>query len=305
MSKETSYRKIAWDYAKRAPGALLRRYRALNPWGKLVVWLWILFEIALLTFIIIVTPSRIAQYLYDLAQRLSHNPFGWLIFSVAIVVASFPPIIGHTTAMTMCGFAYGVKGFAVAGPASSVGSAIVFVVLRYFFSRRLRQWSSDSDKWQALETVIKAKGLPLIILVRASPLPPWIYANAMFASIENVSLPQFIVATFFVYPKIFVNVFIGSRAAALSDGDQRAHMDTPTKILNSLLVVGGILWVLVSGALIYYYMKKQLRAADVPPEVDELAEEAIDDIDEGAPLLRTFSDPVDKNTSRSAERLSV
>lgn len=27
----------------------------------------------------------------------------------------------------------------------------------------------------------KAKGLPLVILIRMSPLPPWVYANTLFA----------------------------------------------------------------------------------------------------------------------------
>ena len=45
-------------------------------------------------------------------------------------------------------------------------------------------------------------------------------------SIEPVALWQFVVATLFIFPKLALHVFIGSRIAALSDGDQRDHMDT-------------------------------------------------------------------------------
>ena len=106
-------------------------------------------------------------------------------------------MIGHTTLLNLCGFAYGMKGFLIAGPASLVASTIVFIVLRYLFSGVIRSWSEKNETWRALETVIvsffpcflllwptiiqDAKGLPLIILIRISPLPPWVYSNALFA----------------------------------------------------------------------------------------------------------------------------
>ncbi|KAK0190993.1 hypothetical protein F5146DRAFT_579775 [Armillaria mellea] len=169
-------------------------------------------------FVVIVSPSRIAQYLYDQASRLSHMRLGWLILTGAIVGVSFPPLIGHSTLLTLCGFAFGMKGFAIGAGGSLVGSAFVFVLLRLCFSSRLRKWSSHNEKWQALESVVRAKGLPLIILIRVSPFPPWVYSNSLFAgefpsfegaitltfmvqSIEAVSLWQFVVATCFSLPQ--------------------------------------------------------------------------------------------------------
>ena len=70
------------------------------------------------------------------------------------VLISFPPCIGHTTIVTLCGFAYGMSGWFIAAPASLVGSATAFVVLRFLFSRRLQKWSSTNEKWQALEAVV-------------------------------------------------------------------------------------------------------------------------------------------------------
>lgn len=49
--------------------------------------------------------------------------------------------------------------------------------------------------------------------------------NDVTQSIGPVKLWQFVVAQTFVFPKILLSVFIGSRAAALADGDQRGHMD--------------------------------------------------------------------------------
>lgn len=74
--------------------------------------------------------------------------------SYELVVVSFPPLIGHTTTVTLCGFAYGMKGFFIASSASLFGSALVFIVLRFLFAERLRGWSTQNTKWTALESVV-------------------------------------------------------------------------------------------------------------------------------------------------------
>lgn len=107
-------------------------------------------------------------------------------------------MIGHTTVLNLCGFTYGMKGFLVAAPASLAASAVVFIILRYLFGEMLRSWSKENKMWRALEAVIvsisyvpflslsptvfqEAKGFPLIILIRISPFPPWVYSNSLFA----------------------------------------------------------------------------------------------------------------------------
>jgi uncharacterized membrane protein YdjX (TVP38/TMEM64 family) len=70
------------------------------------------------------------------------------------VVMSFPPFIGHTTMLHLCGFTYGIQGIVPAAIGTLGGSAIVFVTLRIMFSRRLHSWTSANEKWQALEAVI-------------------------------------------------------------------------------------------------------------------------------------------------------
>lgn len=170
----------------------------------------------LVALIVIITPARIAQTLYDWGQRTREHPLGWLLFATLIrmfplyvspfhssypyitEIVSIPPMIGHTTLLNLCGFAYGMKGFLIAAPASLVASTIVFVALRYLFSGIVRSWSEKNETWKALEAVIvsslsfrsyslwptiiqDAKGLPLIVLIRICPFPPWVYSNALFA----------------------------------------------------------------------------------------------------------------------------
>ncbi|KAH9943350.1 uncharacterized protein BXZ73DRAFT_40674, partial [Epithele typhae] len=202
--------------------------------SQLFLWATICLYTALGTTFLVIGPDRIGQAMYNTAQKISNYPLGWLILTASSVIAvSFPPAVGHTTVITLCGYAYGMKGFYIAAAGSLFGSAFAFVVLRFLFSNRLRNWSASNEKWQALEAVVAAKGLPLIMLIRASPFPPWVYSNTLFAvspakatSVQSVSLWQFFLATFVVFPKIAIFVLVGSRLASLSDGEQRSHMDT-------------------------------------------------------------------------------
>ncbi|KAF8640059.1 hypothetical protein AX17_001301 [Amanita inopinata Kibby_2008] len=278
-----------WSFSVRCTNLALRRYRSLHVYGKVFIWLLILFYASLGAFIIVVTPSRIAQFLYDQARKLAATRFGWLALCAAIFFISFPPLVGHTTLVTLCGFAYGMKGFYIASSASVVGSAAAFIFLRFIFSQRLRQWSTN-EKWQALEEVVRIKGLPLIILIRVSPFPPWVYSNSLFASIGAVKLWQFVVATLFISPKLILHVFIGSRIATLSDGNQREHMDTHTKIINVFLIVGGMLVAVFTSWLVYTLIQGHIRhLKGLPTNVDELAVEAIQDFNEESPLLSPIS----------------
>jgi len=270
---------------KRYAGIALRRYQGLHIYGKLLIWLLVFFYAIVLAVIVVVTPSRIAQFLYDRAHEINQWRLGWLVIGGAIVVVCFPPMVGHTTLTTLCGFAYGMKGFFIASSSSLLGSCLVFLILRLLYSKRLRSWSDSNQNWQAFESVVRAKGLPLMILVRMSPFPPWVYSNALFASIEAVSFWQFAIATLFTFPKLLLQAFIGSRMASLSDGDQRNHMDRHTKIINGLFVCSGIGVAIFTSWWMYRLVQKHIQ--ELPAA--ELAAEAAEDPREGAPLLQDFA----------------
>ncbi|KAJ8455123.1 hypothetical protein ONZ51_g12627 [Trametes cubensis] len=289
---------ITFAQVKQFGWAALQRYRKLNTYSKLFVWGTVALYASLAATLVIIGPDRIGQTLYNLAQKISHYPFGWLILFATFFVVSFPPCVGHTTLITLCGYAYGMKGFPIAAGGTLFGSAFTFIVLRFLFSRRLQKWSQSNEKWQALETVIATKGLPLIMLIRASPFPPWVYSNTLFAS---VALWQFFLATFVVFPKVAIFVFVGSRLASLSDGEQRSHMDTTTKILNVSISVGGVVVAALASWIIYRAMRNEiLHLQGVPPEIDELAAEAIEEAEEGAPLLGPHRENTDRYDRPSA-----
>lgn len=289
MTVKKSFLRIGVEYIKHYTKATWQRYKNLGIWGKLFIWFLIIFYIGLST-VLILKGAVIAQAMYDVAQKLSHMKYGWLVILGSMVVISFPPMMGHTTIVTLCGFAYGMKGFFIALAGTVLGAAIAFVVLRFLFSKRLRKWSATNDKWTALETVVKSKGLPLVVLIRLSPMPPWVYANTLFASIHTVALWQFIVATFCLSPKLLLLTLIGSRLAPLSDGEQRKGMDKQTMIIDAGLAIGGILLGIAASVIVYRLVQHQLRhLRGVSPSTEEDIIEALEEADEGAPLLLNLS----------------
>ena len=67
-------------------------------------------------------------------------------------------------------------------------------------------------------------------------------------------------------------------------------MDTQTKVINSLLAGGGVILVIVASIVVYRLVQSQLRhLKGVSPAAEEDIIEALEEADEGAPLLGNLS----------------
>lgn len=162
-----------------------------------------------------------------------------MLFGI-IIVTSVPPLFGYGTAQTLVGFAYGVwPGFLISALSCLAGGAFSFMygsslssipasmltarpshsVVRYFL-RFYAPFVQRMNTHKALSKAVRAKGpsrsvprhplfalgtharpagLPLMMLLRLCPFP-YPYSNAFFASIETVTLWQFLLATLCVFP---------------------------------------------------------------------------------------------------------
>ncbi|KAJ9096762.1 hypothetical protein QFC21_005032 [Naganishia friedmannii] len=191
----------------------------------------------------------------------------------------------------MIGYTFGLWPGALLSVAASItGAGVAFLSVRTFFLKWMQQFGSGkSDKWEAFSHVVKAKGTILIIMIRWCPFP-WALGNGLFASIESVSFPSFMLANLLLQPRLLVPVFIGSRLVSLvDDGTHDKPADPLAKWINVASILVGLSVSIGTGWFIYRATLQQMRDLGYQGVVSpEEAEEARDLLEENA-LLGDFS----------------
>ncbi|KAI0176303.1 hypothetical protein GGR52DRAFT_540349, partial [Hypoxylon sp. FL1284] len=164
-------------------------------------------------------------------------------------VTAFPPMIGYSTAVTVCGFVYDFPdGWPIAAGATVAGSTAAFLTSRTVFSRYVHAVVGADRRFVALGQVLRRDGLLVLAAVRFCPLP-FSLSNGFLSTIPSVTPARFALATALASPKLLVHVFIGSRLARLADaGDRMSPGDRAVNYLSMLL---GSLLGMATGLLIY------------------------------------------------------
>ena len=229
-------------------GRLRRMYAALSPTQRAALCVLLLFQALLALVFLWIGPDRILHLTAAAARALaSHPPWGALGLVALVVLVSFPPLVGYGTAITLCGLGWGSDSlpaaWALASSACLLGSTVAFTTLRYAI---LRNKSHDrvtallhDPTFAAMATAVRRNGTRMVILIRACPFP-FAYSNLFFASLHDaVTLPQLVLATALITPKLLLHVFIGARMAQLMDHDKRAALDASSRALNVAYIVLG------------------------------------------------------------------
>jgi len=225
---------------------LLDRYKKLNFWGKLFVWVYALVNVAILLTILIIGPRKLFNWLAEQARLLESIPYGWVVLLVIFISTGFPPVPGYGTLVTITGFVYGVyPGWFIAAGGCLLASSASFIICRLSLQRFLRFLEKDKT-FKALGVAVRIKGFPLVLLIRLCPFP-FSYSNLFFSSIESVSFPQFFFSTVLITPKLLVHVFLGSRLFLLSDPEESRKMDNTSKILNACYIIVGTIVSIATG----------------------------------------------------------
>ncbi|AAW44224.1 hypothetical protein CNBF2990 [Cryptococcus deneoformans B-3501A] len=246
-----------WLRVKDLPYDALHRYHRLGRKGKASIWILTVINLLIVAVVLIITPTRIGQWFNSLA--LSIKGMGWkgvVLCNIFAILSSHPPLFGFVPTLTLIGFIYGIwPGFLIAGIASMLGAGIAFLSVRSFFLGLFKK----NDKWEAFGHVMRAKGLPLVIMIRFCPVP-WGVSNGLFASIESVKFWHFMVANLMIQPKLLLVVFIGSRLTSLAS-DSAAH-DPLRFWLNLISIIVSACISIATGVIIYRLTLQQMRKLD-------------------------------------------
>ncbi|KAJ9108632.1 hypothetical protein QFC20_003330 [Naganishia adeliensis] len=285
-------RPSAWvAFVKGTAHGLGVRYRHASRKQKALLYAFLALNLAIILAVIIITPRGIAQYMQDFADKIREmGVWGMILLFMMVVISSHPPFFGFTFSLTMIGYTFGLwPGALLAIAASMTGAGVAFLSVRTFFLQWMKQFGSGkSDKWEAFSHVVKAKGTILIIMIRWCPFP-WALGNGLFASIDSVSFPSFMLANLLLQPRLLVPVFIGSRLVSLVDDGGDKPADPVAKWINAASIIVGLSVSLGTGWFIYRATLQQMRDLGYEGVVSpEEAEEARDFLEENA-LLGDYS----------------
>ncbi|ORY40012.1 hypothetical protein BCR35DRAFT_327477 [Leucosporidium creatinivorum] len=295
-------------------------YNSLSSTSRYALWAYVALQVLITGAVIYQGPAEIFAMLAAWAEGLREMYLGWLLLLGLTTLTAFPPLIGYSTCQTIAGFAFGVwHGWFIAVGGCLIGSVLSFTFVRHMIGL-FAPMLGRNQTFRAMSTAVRAKGLPLVILIRLCPFP-FPYSNAFFASIESVTLFQFIVATICTTPKLLLHVWVGQRTFLFADPDSREKLDPQAKFVNAVYIgVGSVLGFATS----YYLYKLTMKYVDeanaaegedieagLMEDVDELlGEESPDDAEErrpsrAAPAPAPYRDSVDDiQASRRASTMS-
>ncbi|KAK9241063.1 hypothetical protein V1525DRAFT_369032 [Lipomyces kononenkoae] len=206
-----------------------------------------------LAILLLIFHRRIFGVIIPICERWSDMRGGVPLLFLLISAASFPPMVGYTTTVTIAGMIYGIwKGWIIAAITTVIASYGCFVACRAFFTDFARELAMNNENFEALAFTLENDGLKLLWMIRMSPLP-FSFSNAALSTIHTITPRNFFIATLLATPKLFIPVFIGSRLRYLGDQDA----DIGSKIANVFGIAFGASVAAVAGWVIYNRVTKR------------------------------------------------
>jgi len=269
--------------ANNAGQNILKVWKALSLWQKLALGTFLII-INVLFILFLVYNEDIMVWLQPRAVAWSNRPAGWLLIWFFAFITAFPPLIGYSTSITLCGFIYGIwPGWPIAASANIAGSTAAFLVCRYYLHDWTERKIAHDKRFRALALVLKQDGLKILTLIRLCPLP-YSLSNGAFSTFPTVSAPMFAAATAIASPKLLLHVFVGSRFAAVG----KDRNDTSAKVADYISIAASSIFGAVTGWVIWRRTQARSRQLEAEEQAklieDGRREETSDDDGDGRGL---------------------
>ena len=116
-------------------------------------------------------------------------PAVYLLIYFGIVLASIPATPFGIIAGVMFG---SVTGIILIVIGASVGSALTFLIARYFARNAVTQWIGDNPRFQRLDQLIETHGTIIVIITRLVPLFPFNILNYGFG-LTKISFKTYVI----------------------------------------------------------------------------------------------------------------
>jgi uncharacterized membrane protein YdjX (TVP38/TMEM64 family) len=259
----TSYRDQIFQSAEKVQRRVLSTFKKLTLLQRILV-VCVLITCVVLGVLFLVYSERIFGALAPAAKKWRDVSGGWAILWALTFICAFPPIIGYSTAVTVCGFVYGFpNGWFIAATATVIGSLASFVASRTVLSKYVHRLVGGDKRFEALALTLKHDGLKILCMIRFCPLP-YSLSNAAMSTFPTVHPVSFALATLVASPKLMIHVFIGSRLGDIAE--RGGTMDMSTRIINYCSIIFGVTLGATVGWIIF--RKTMARAREL--EIEEL-----------------------------------
>lgn len=102
-------------------------------------------NVVVFTVFLVVGPSEVYRQLRHFAVAMRSYPLAPLLILVGFGITSFPPLIGYSTLVTLCGFAYGaINGWLLATAGCLGASLVSFLWVARSASRRCARLTTSA-----------------------------------------------------------------------------------------------------------------------------------------------------------------
>ncbi|KAJ7334831.1 hypothetical protein DFH08DRAFT_706678, partial [Mycena albidolilacea] len=169
----------------------------------------------------------------------AHNFAGAMIIIGAMIIVSFPPLLGHEILVVLCGvtFSFGEACIAVG---TVLGEVANYFVFKYACSARGRKLEETNIEYGAMAHVVRQGGFWIVLVMRYSAIPSHL-ATPIFATV-GVPFGVFLAAAILSVPKSFVPVYVGWTAKPENEGNTTAKIVSKVVLGVAIIITLSTLW---------------------------------------------------------------
>jgi uncharacterized membrane protein YdjX (TVP38/TMEM64 family) len=191
------------------------------------------------------------------------GPWGPVVLALAYVVATVLFVSGAV--MTLgSGFLFGLAvGTLTVSLGSIVGASAAFGIGRWIARGWVQRKLAHSRRWQALDEAVGRQAFKTVLLVRLSPVFPFVLTNYAF-SLTNIRFREFFLASWIgTLPGTLLYVYLGSTAKDLTDIVRGTYQGG---MVRNIALVAGLLATVVVTTIIARAARSALKRASAVGE---------------------------------------
>lgn len=209
---------------------------------------------------IAVMTSRVpvAQYVGALAECVrASGVWGPAVLATTYVLTTllFIPVWPLTI---LAGFLFGpVMGTVTASVGGVTGAAAAFALGRGVAHERVQRQLACSGRFQAIDDAVRREGLKIVLLIRLSPIFPYVFTNYAF-SLTKIRFRDFFLASWIgMLPGTILYVYLGTSAESIAQIASGSYRRGP---VQTVLFVLGLAGTVVVTTLVTRTVRSALRS---------------------------------------------